>query len=181
MTKITETNEEIRKENEKKANRDPITGEPGMQATGVGVGAAVGGAAAASATLAAGAAMGSVAGPAGAVIGAAVGAVIGADVGHAVGEEINPTQLVWWEENYASRPYVSKGEDFSTYEPAYRSGLEAARKYKGRDFNDLAPSIENNWNLSRGDSQLEWDDARPAIEDAYMSYNAYKPGAEIRR
>lgn len=181
MTKEIDTRTEIQKENDKKANRDPITGEPGMQATGVGVGAAVGGAAAASATLAAGAAMGSVAGPVGAVIGAAVGAVIGADIGHAVGEEVNPTQLVWWEENYATRPYVNKGESFSTYEPAYRSGLEAARTGKGRDFNDLAPSIENNWNMSRGDSQLEWDDARPAIEDAYMSYNAYKPGADIRR
>lgn len=180
MKKETETRAQVQKENEKKANRDPITGEPGMQAIGTGVGAALGGAAAASTAIAAGAAMGSAAGPAGAVIGAAVGAVIGADIGHAVGEEVNPTQLVWWEENYASRPYVNKGAEFSTYEPAYRSGLEAARKYKGRDFNDLAPSIENNWNLSRGDSQLEWDDARPAIEDAYMSYNAYNPGAEVR-
>lgn len=173
MDKKIETREDIKKENEKKANRDPISGEPGMQATGTGVGAALGGAAGAGAAMAAGATVGSAAGPAGAVIGAAVGAVIGADIGHAVGEKVNPTQLVWWEENYASRPYVKAGSTFDTYEPAYRSGIEAARAREGRDFADLAPSIENNWNMARGNSQLEWNDARPAVEDAFRSYVDY--------
>ncbi len=180
MTKEIDTRTEVQKENDKKANRDPISGEPGMHALGTGVGAAVGGVAAAGAAIAAGAAMGSAAGPAGAIIGAAVGAVIGADAGNAIGEEVNPTQLVWWEENYSTRPYVKPGEGFSTYEPAYRSGIELARTSKGREFGDLAPSIENNWNMSRGDSQLEWDDARPAVEDAFRSYNAYQPGADAR-
>jgi hypothetical protein len=173
MTKNIDTRSEREKENERKANRDPISGEPGMQATGTGVGAALGGAAGAGAAMAAGATAGSVAGPAGAVIGAAVGAVIGADIGHAVGEKVNPTQLVWWEENYASRPYVKPGSKFAMYEPAYRSGLEAARSRDGRDFNELAPSIQNNWNMARGNSQLEWDDARPAVEDAFKSYVDY--------
>lgn len=167
MGKNTETVVDVIKENEKKANRDPISGEPGMQAIGTGVGAALGGAAA-------GAAMGMVAGPAGVVIGATVGAIIGADAGHAVGEKINPTQLVWWEENYASRPYVTAGKDFAHYEPAYRSGIEAASKRDGKDFADLAPSIENNWNLSRSNSQLEWNEARPAVEDAFLTYVGYK-------
>lgn len=166
MNKPVETRADIAKENEKKANRDPISGEPGMQAIGTGVGAALGGAAA-------GAAMGLVAGPAGALIGATVGAVIGADAGHAVGEKINPTQLVWWEENYASRPYVIAGMDFTHYEPAYRSGIDAARARNGKEFADLAASIENNWNLSRGDSQMEWNEARPAVEDAFLTYVGY--------
>jgi len=114
------------------------------------------------------------------MIGAAVGAVIGADVGNAIGEKVNPTQLAWWEENYATRPYVKPGEDFDLYEPAYRHGLETARLNKGRDFDDLAPSIRNNWNIARGDSELEWDDAAPAIEDAYRSFHSYKPGADAR-
>ncbi len=176
----TEAEDKIKYENEKKANRDPISGESGMQAIGTGVGAALGGAAAASATLAAGAAMGSVAGPIGAVIGAAVGAIIGADVGHAIGEEVNPTQLVWWEENYNSRPYVKRGSGFSLYEPAYRSGIEAARTSNGRDFHALEPSIQNNWNIARVDSQLEWNDARPAVEDAFKRYVEYKPGTDAR-
>lgn len=163
MSKPADTRSDIEKENEKKANRDPISGEPGMQAIGTDVGAALGGAAA-------GAAMGMVAGPAGVVIGATVGAIIGADAGHAVGEKINPTQLVWWEENHGSRPYVKAGKDYTHYEPAYRTGIEAARTRDGKDFKDLAPGIENNWNLSRGNSQLEWNDARPAVEDAFHSY-----------
>lgn len=169
-----ETREEIAKENEKKANRDPVSGEPGMQATGTGIGAAVGGTAAAGAAMAAGATVGSAAGPAGAMIGAAVGAVIGADIGHAVGEKVNPTQLVWWQENYSTRPYVKAGSPFDMYEPAYRSGIEAARDRNGRDFKDLAPSIENNWNMARGNSQLEWDEARPAVEDAFRTYIGYR-------
>lgn len=180
MTKKIETQSEIAKENEKKANRDPISGEPGMHAISTGVGAALGGAAAASAALGAGAAIGSAAGPMGALIGGAVGAVIGGDIGKAVGEEINPTQLVWWEENYSTRPYVKKGEEFSTYEPAYRSGLEAARLNKGKDFQSLAPSIENNWNIDRGDSELEWEDARPAVEDAYLNASKYNSGMDAR-
>ncbi|MDE1152100.1 MAG: hypothetical protein PW788_06125 [Micavibrio sp.] len=180
MTNKKDTRSDVVKENEKKANRDPVSGEVGMHAVGTGLGAAVGGTAAAGAAMAAGATMGSAAGPAGAIIGAAVGAVIGADAGNAIGEKVNPTQLVWWEENYSTRPYVRPGEDFAQYEPAYRSGLEAARKSKGKDFQSLAPSIENNWNLDRGDSQLEWDDARPAVEDAFQSYVKFKPGMDAR-
>ncbi len=180
MSKPLESRSTIAKENEKKANRDPITGEPGMQAIGTGVGAAVGGGAAAAGVMAAAAATGAAGGPVGAVIGAAVGAVIGADVGKAVGEKINPTQLVWWQENYKTRPYVKSGQDYSTYEPAYRSGIEAARDSKGKGFNDLEPSIKNNWNLSRGDSQLEWDQARPAVEDAFETYKSYRPVKDER-
>ena len=180
MTNPKDTPSEIAKENEKKANRDPITGEPGMHAASTGLGAAVGGTAAAAGAMAAGAAMGSAGGPAGAVIGAVVGAVIGADVGHAVGEEINPTQLIWWKENHADRPYVKPGEDFEAYEPAYRTGIEAARNRNGKEFRDLAPGIENNWNIARGASRLDWDAARPAVEDAFQNYVAYKPGTDAR-
>lgn len=181
MTKhIIETEEEVKKANEKKANRDPVTGEAGSHPVGTGLGAAVGGAAGAAGAIAAGAAMGAAGGPLGAAIGATVGAVLGADIGNAIGEKVNPTQLVWWEEHYSTRPYVKKGEDFAAYEPAYRSGLELARLHKGKKFEELAPSIENNWNLSRGDSQMEWNDARPAVEDAFYQSSRYNPGAEAR-
>lgn len=174
MTKhIIETEEEIKKSNEKKANRDPVSGEVGMHAVGTGVGAAVGGTAAAAGAMAAGAAMGSAAGPVGAMIGAVVGAVIGADVGNAVAEKVNPTQLVWWQENYSTRPYVKPGEEFSVYEPAYRYGLETARLNEGKLFVDVTHTIKNNWHMARGSSHMEWDDARPAVEDAFQNYANY--------
>lgn len=180
MSKPIEKESQIEKENDKKANRDPISGEIGMHAVGTGVGAAVVGGASAAGIMAAGAAMGAAGGPVGAVIGAAVGAVIGADIGKAVGEKINPTQLVWWEQNHATRPYVKAGHDYKTFEPAYRTGLEAARDNNGADFNDLAPSIKNNWNIARGGSKLEWEEARPAIEDAFQTYTTYSPNGEKR-
>jgi len=59
------------------AHRDPITGAPGSHPVGTGVGAAAGG-------VAAGAAVGAVAGPVGAVVGAAIGAVVGGLAGKAI-------------------------------------------------------------------------------------------------
>src|SRR6187399_1089670 len=73
-----------RNEENKDANRDPITGAPGSHPVGTGLGAAAGG-------MAAGAAAGSVAGPAGTVIGAAVGAVAGGLAGKGIAEKIDPT------------------------------------------------------------------------------------------
>lgn len=180
MSKPIESQSVIAKENEKKANRDPITGEPGMHAVGTAVGAAVAGGATAIGVMATGAALGSAAGPAGAIIGATIGAVVGANVGKAVGEEMNPTQLVWWEENYKTRPYIKPGQNYSTYEPAYRSGIEAASASNGRAFNELEPDMKNDWHVKRGDSQLEWDQARPAAEDAFVKYTTYKPESDKR-
>jgi uncharacterized protein (TIGR02271 family) len=67
-----------------KANRDPITGEPGSHPVGTGAGAAAGGVG--------GAAAGSVAGPIGAGVGAAAGAVVGGLAGKSAGEKFNPTE-----------------------------------------------------------------------------------------
>ena len=158
--------------NESHANRDPITGEPGSHPVATTIGAAVGISAGVAAAVALGATAGTALGPVGTLVGAVVGGIFGGGVGHQIGEDIYPTQIAWWKNNYSSRPYVAKGADFSTYEPAYWYGLHAgAQTMKSekneKDFDNLEPSLRNNWNLARGDSTLEWDDARPAARDAF--------------
>ena len=153
--------------NDKKANRDPITGEPGSHPVATGVGAAVGAAAGVVSAAAMGAATGAALGPLGAIAGAAAGGILGGGVGHGIGEDIYPTQLAWWKDNYSSRPYVNKGAEFSTYEPAYRHGIQAAVENRGKTFDSLEPNLSNNWNIARGDSTLEWDQARHASRDAF--------------
>lgn len=159
---------DVMESNEKHANRDPLTGEAGSHPVATGIGAAVGVTAGVAAAAAIGAASGAALGPVGAFVGAFVGGVYGGGVGHAIGEDIFPTQLAWWKNNYASRAYVMKGVDYSNYEPAYWYGIDAGARTKDTTFENLEPSIQNNWNLARGNSTLEWDDARPAVHDAFM-------------
>jgi hypothetical protein len=168
-----ETNKKVKIEdetyrsNEKKANRDPITGEPGSHPVSTGVGAAVGAFAGITAAAAVGAATGAAMGPVGAIVGAAAGGIFGGGVGHAIGEDFYPTQLAWWKENYSTRPYVPKGAAFDAYEPAYRYGIDASIKYKDRDFNEFESDLSRDWETARGDSYLEWNEAKHASRDAY--------------
>lgn len=142
-------------------NRDPISGAPGAHPIGTGVGAALGGAAA-------GAAAGTVVGPVGTVVGAAVGAIVGGLAGKGVAEAIDPTlELVYWRENYQSRPYADKGLAFDQYEPAYGYGIAAFSKYPGRSFDDVDADLSRDWSASRGKSTLAWDRARLAARDAW--------------
>src|SRR5687767_10858541 len=93
----------------KDANRDPITGAPGSHPVGTGLGAAAGGAAA-------GAAIGTVAGPVGTAVGMAAGAIVGGLAGKGIAEKIDPTvEDSYWRQNYASRPYVDKNNNYDVY------------------------------------------------------------------
>ncbi len=145
--------------------RDPehaheLGGTLGMTVGGVAGGIAAG--------AAAGAAIGGAAGPIGAVAGAAVGGALGGISGESIAREINPTaEEAYWEENYTTRPYVTRGSDFETYRPAYRYGVDAYSRNANREFNDIEPSIRNNWGMARGDSSLEWENAREAARDAF--------------
>lgn len=162
------------KANDKKANRDPITGEPGSHPVATGIGAAVGAATGVVGAMAMGAAAGAPLGPAGAIAGAAAGGILGGGIGHGIGEDIRPTQLAWWKANYSSRPYITEGKNFDTYEPAYRYGIDTAIANKNnvdRDFNTLEPNLRNNWNIARGKSSMEWDEAKYATRDAFEKAN----------
>jgi hypothetical protein len=142
-----------------RANRDPLSGEPGSHPVGVGVGAAAGG-------MAAGAAAGTVAGPLGTAIGAAVGAIVGGLAGKGVAESIDPTaEEAYWRGNYASRDYVAPDRSFDDYGPAYGYGVAM---YEGdRSFDDVEPALADGWMGVRGQSTLGWGEASPAARDAW--------------
>ena len=137
------------------------------------VGESVGAAGGAVAGMATGAALG---GPAGAVVGAAVGAVAGGMAGHGVAAAIDPTvEDLYWQQNYASRPYVRNGAPYTDYQDAYRFGWESASA--GYDSFDAAePDLATKWRDARGSSRLEWQDAKDAVRDSWHRVERAIPG-----
>ena len=154
---------------ERDLNRDPLSGTPGAHPVGVGVGAAGG--------AATGAAIGALGGPVGVAVGAAVGAVAGGLAGKSVAEAIDPTvEEQYWSDNYRSRPYVTNGTDYKTYQPAYRYGWESFERYPGRSFDEVEPELQRGWDAQRGDSTLTWDNAKAATRDAWHRVERAIPG-----
>jgi len=153
-------------------NPDPITDASGSHPVETGIGAALVGAAG-------GTAAGAMAGPVGAAIGAVVGAVAGGYAGKGVGELIDPTiEDAWLRERFSTRPYVSKGETFETYTPAYEYGREVHGKYEGKRFEDVEPSLRSEWNETKHAATIPWDRAKGAVKDAYDVRSAYCYGGE---
>ncbi|WP_148716648.1 hypothetical protein [Chitinolyticbacter meiyuanensis] len=156
------------KREDRDANRDPITDEPGSHPVGTGIGAAVGGAAGIGAAAAAGAAAGSTVGPVGTAVGAAVGAIAGGLIGSAAGEAVNPTEEdEYWRNNFQNEPYVEQGSDFERYAPAYRTGYLGRTRYPDRSFEASVTELRDDYYVNRGDSTLEWDDAREAARASW--------------
>jgi hypothetical protein len=142
-------------------NEDPITGAPGAHPVGTGLGAIAGG-------VAAGAATGTVAGPIGTAVGAAVGAIVGGLAGKGVAEMIDPTvEEAYWRDNYANRPYVTKGASYNDYGPAYRYGVDQYSRFHGASFDTVDSDLARDWDNARSDSSLSWDQARHAARDSW--------------
>jgi hypothetical protein len=142
-------------------NPDPVTDQPGSHPIETGVGAAVGGAAA-------GLAAGAVGGPVSAAVGAAIGAVAGGSAGKGVGEMIDPTtEDNWLRDNFASRPYVQKGDAFETYRPAYQYGANVESRYGDANFERMEPELESEWHNAAKPAPMPWNRARGAVKDAY--------------
>lgn len=159
-----------KKTDKEAANRDPITGTPGAHPVGVGTGAAAGGAA--------GAAIGAIGGPVGALVGAGIGAVAGGLTGKAIAEEIDPTvEETYWRENYLDRPYVTSGDDFELYQPAYRYGWESFGRYPGRRFDEVESELARDWDRHRGTSKLPWPQAGEAARDAWNRVTDFRKTA----
>jgi hypothetical protein len=152
------------------ANRDPITGAPGSHPAGTAAGAAAGGVA--------GAAVGSAAGPVGTAVGAAVGAVAGGLAGHAAGEAINPTvEDAYWRETYVREPYYSRDFSYDDYAPAYRTGYEAAGRYRGQKrFEDVEHELRSQYAAVKGTSRLTWERAKLAVRAAWDRIERAMPG-----
>jgi hypothetical protein len=112
--------------------------------------------------------MGSVVGPVGTAVGAAVGAVAGGLIGKGVAEEFNPTlEEAYWRENYASRPYVTAGESYDVYGPAYQYGWEARTRHSDKSFDEVESDLGRNWDRAKGKSKLKWEQAKAAARDAW--------------
>lgn len=141
------------------SNPDPITGAPGSHPVGTGLGAAGG--------AAAGAAVGSVGGPVGAVVGGVTGAVVGGLIGKGVSEAVDPSEDVYWRDEYVNRPYFRAEHTYEDYEPAYRLGYRAYDVHRGTYDDQLAEDMERMYEQRRGRSSLDWDEASHAVRDAY--------------
>ena len=149
------------------ANPDPITGEPGSHPVGTGAGALAAGAAGAAIGAAIGGPIGA---PVGAAIGGIVGAVGGGYAGKGIAESINPTEeSAFWESNHRSASYYESDYDYTDYSPAYRTGYEGYGRYaaSGRDFSDAESDLERDYSQNRGSSRLGWDKAKSATRDAW--------------
>ena len=155
------TTNDQKRDIDKSANRDPITGTPGAHPVGVGVGAAAGGAAA-------GAAAGTVAGPVGTIVGAAIGAVAGGLAGKAAAEAIDPTvEDQFWKENFNSEPYYKPGRTYADYVQAYRTGYEGRARYGAKSFDEAQRDLEIDYNKRRGTTGVSWDEARHPARAAW--------------
>jgi hypothetical protein len=62
--------------------------------------------------------------------------------------------------------YVSEGETFETYRPAYRYGGQAEAQYGQREFDVLEPDLERGWRSQEGQT-MPWEQARGAVKDSY--------------
>jgi hypothetical protein len=97
-----------------------------------------------------------------------------ANVGTSISGNWN-SQNQYWQNNYSMRPYYKPNRDYSSYEPAYRYGVELYDLNPGRRYDDLDQTeLRRGWNQSRGNSSMSWDDAREAARDAYNRMD-YEP------
>ncbi len=146
------------------ANRDPISGEPGSHPVGTGIGAAGAGAM--------GAAIGGVVGgPIGAVVGSVIGSVAGGLVGKGAAEAVNPTEEdTYWQDNYASRPYVEPDTSYDAYQPAYSTGYEGFSRYADTDktYDEVEPELQSDYEKKYASSGVPWEKAKHAARDAYL-------------
>lgn len=150
--KLHDSEKDVRKREDRDANRDPLTGSPGSHPVGVGVGAAGG--------AAAGAAAGTIAGPAGAILGAAVGAVAGAMVGKVAAEAIDPTvEEAYWKEHYATEPYY-KPSSSGNYAAVFRAGFERRTRHLARRIEDLNRDLEKDNSRNRVENGPLWENRR---------------------
>jgi phage tail tape-measure protein len=141
-------------------NADPITNAAGSHPIETGIGAALAGAAS-------GMAAGAVAGPLAASIGVVAGAVVGGYAGKGIGELIDPTtEDNWLRDNFSSRPYVSKGDKYEDFHPAYRYGALAEAKYGDAGIDLMDQQLQSDWEASK-ENTMPWTKAKGAVKDAY--------------
>ena len=76
-------------------------------------------------------------------------------------------QASYWRDQFQNEPYVTKGQKFDEYAPAYRTGYEGRSQYAGQRFDDVENDLKRDYENIRGDSPLGWDKARQACRAAW--------------
>ena len=77
------------------------------------------------------------------------------------------SETTYWRNQYQNEPYVSRGESFSDYEPAYRAGIEARNQYPGQRFDEVESNLRKDWQAQKGGSSLDWTKASQASRAAW--------------
>lgn len=90
-------------------------------------------------------------------------------------------QASYWRDQYKNEPYVTKGEKFEEYSPAYRTGYEGRSQYAGQRFEDVETSLERDYMNNRGDSTLGWDKARQACRAAWDRADQFVSSSQADR
>jgi len=147
--------------NEEDVNRDPLSGAPGAQPLGAGIGATSGGLAGAAVGMAMG-------GPVGSVIGLAVGAVAGGLAGTSAAEAINPTaEEIFWRETCIREPFFVAGRPYEYYASGFRAGWEGRVHHDGRSFDAAEADLAAEYNLNKTALDADWEDVKPAARAAW--------------
>ena len=85
----------------------------------------------------------------------------------------------YWREHFQDEPYYAQGKDFSTYEPAYRLGIEARNEYPNKQFTDVEDKLRTQYEArQQGQAQreLDWTEARQAVRAAWDRSQQALPG-----
>lgn len=79
----------------------------------------------------------------------------------------------YWREQHPKQPYADKNVPFERYIPAYRTGIEAAKKHPGKRFEEIEDDVVLGYQRHRIGAALPWDHARHAVHAAWakLSYD----------
>lgn len=98
---------------------------------------------------------------------------------HSAGQNFDPTaEDRFWRGAHTREPYYRKDFSYDDYAPAYRTGYEAAARYRGqnRRFDDLDSALRSEYESTKGKSRLAWDDAKDAARAAWDRVERALPG-----
>jgi hypothetical protein len=87
----------------------------------------------------------------------------------------------YWSGIHATRPYVSEGEPFEDYAPAYVYGVVWYQSYPERQFDEWDGDLATGWDAARGDSPLDWPKAKPAVREAWYRISDLAARAKSER
>jgi hypothetical protein len=98
---------------------------------------------------------------------------------HAADEAVNPTvEETYWRQAHIREPYYHKDYTYNDFGPAYRTGYEAAGRYRGQGkrFAEVEPELRTEYERVKGTSRLTWERAKLAARAAWDRIERAMPG-----